>query len=1323
MATKLSDVIQKMNTPEASVTEPKGALSKLVEYANSSAPDAGGNTVSGYNSEIGNSTFDDTYLNNVYKDLEDFRSKEQHWAAKTAAGLGRVVNKVGVELAKIPGYIGGGVMALGAEEGKGMDTFVNNKWIKAIEGYEENINENVLPVYTKEAVRNGDIWSNISSVDFWAQEGADGLGFMLSMLVPGAALAKVGAGTKLMSLLGKGGTAGKNMINVVDKASKALGMADGAAAIDLTLGTAVNTMFEAGSEANGVMKNMTRNDGETDNEFERRKAEAARNVFVSNLGILLVPNMILNRSVFGRLSPDKQLDNFAVNAGKITNKLKDKPLKQRIAEYGKIIPSNVLREGFFEEGSQSAVENYFKDNNNFDADGILKSYMETIQSVDGQKAILLGGLFGSISGIVGKVRQDKSNEERVSNLTNVMNEGIDIYEKSLTGIYKKDGKGDYILDENGNPQADLGSLSDVAHAQAYLQKQNEAYDAAVRAGDNETASLLRNQMESELALSFIKAGDEGITLLRQKLEDSRDMVAQQEGIDPANESEVNAKISDIIANAKNLQKENNFFTNYGINISPSTENAQYFDDFRSRLQNMYLKTSSNLKYLSKRKKELETLKSSFLASMAEELDATPEELTTNPNIKQLDKVIKDLDEIRNDLKDTYKNLTNKKYQQSQFSDFIKSREEMADVEEILKEDKKQTEELSNAIDEEVKADDKQVETTKEEEITIEAKKETNNAYDKLEKALGQVKEDDKSGKNKSTEKFFGEKGAEVNKAGTATFKDGMVRYPLGVQDPAILEVFPELKGASTATIFQEKDKEGNNTYRVVAFGEGGEKLAIPTLAKYEMETREVPSVSTTEVVDDNITNLDENFENQTNKNIAREIEASSVTVNTGEKSDINGKNNKVVVGRKHVKLVESSDTLITSSLYKEFRESPRDKTNEKVSFRLGNPGTNKSAENALQLANRILNESFKPTKDQRQELIDYLPIMVTFNEGVYTHMFLGNDQNKNSNLSTKETQLKGQIVDAIISGKDINDLKGKIKFQFPGWVQNDVLQDGSPAFNSVLELYGIDNNVDNVDLLYSTGSGELYNTLKEPSKDFIGFNVKEKNKGSLFLKTKGANGKNIPLKLNIRRVNENEADLLLTFTEKLIDPEYTINYKDRLNLHPELVESTKELYMDDITALNKTLDNVTVGEVFSSIVYEGTGIKNWFKISGDTLRVGEDKVKYEDFDKKREEIRQWLLTWKNRNIQVSKLSEQSYKKHMLESRTISTDIKIGGPIFQGNTGIYIDSILDSETLPEIKTPKVTKSNKTKGRKKKSNIGAWNKINKINNKGEDSNTIC
>lgn len=1276
--------ITKSKIPES--TDP---ISKLIEKANTSTQDLGGNTID-YNPGVGESRFDEGFNSSIYKDLEDYRSKQQHWSNKVGKGALRIANKVGVEIAKMPGYIGGAIAAIGAEEGKGMDTFVNNAWIKAIDGYEEYVNNEVLPVYVKESIRNGDVWANALSLDFWATEGADGIGFLASMFVPGVAISKLGVGMKLLKTLGKvkygddilrGMEKGAQALGYEARAGKISGKGTSAAGsmIDVTAATITNTMLEAGAEANGIMKSITKRDNESEQAFELRKAEAARNVFVGNLAVLLLPNAILNRNLLGNLKP-KAANNFIREGGRMTNAIQSQSFTKKASKYLNTIGSNIAREGFFEEGTQTTLENYFKENDSFDSTKMFNEYFNTLNTVEGQKAILLGSVFGSVSGTIQNVIENKRTTSQINKLSNAMNQGIDLYEKSLNGIYKKDNNGALILDENGKPEVDYGTLKDIADAQTIIQKRNTIIEQARAEGDTQTVNFLENQLQNELAMTFIKAGEEGITLLKEQLEGYQEQLPEEE----RNLPEVTKKIDNIISNARMLMKEHSLFNSYGVKINP--KNKELLPEFASKLENLYIKNRGDLKYINDEIKNVNATIAEAKNTFMEELDLTEKDLKGHPIFNNLNKTLQGLEASKQELKEEYLKLISEKSQKEMFSELEKNRELIDDIEALNKEniekaEKEQKTEVKNNLAEEEVSNDEQ-----NEEALKNAKNKVNDLYGTITNIFDDSVASEKKGEGIVEGTLPGsDKVEKLRKGGTGKLDDDGKMSFMGGVPKELSDLFPETQFGLMTTVQKIKDDEGNDSYLIKTDGQ-----TLPIISKYELVSdNEVIANKTNDLIDENISNLDQAYDIEQNKITARESEAAHVQINTGEKADQYGKKNKPIVERKHVKLVDSPDTNFTSENYKEFRETPRDKTNETVTFELGNSGTNQISQEASAIYNRMVYDGVMPSKEEIVKLIEYLPIRVKFGGDIYTQLFNELDNKTGDTLSKKDYEIRKAIVETIIANKSFDGISSQIKFQFPGWIQNDESNNG-PAQNSVLELDQINNNIDNIELLYSNKDGRLFTPLKEFDKDFGDYVVNSINKGSIFLKVKAANGRFIPLKLNVRRINELESELILNITEKLLNPEIEIKYQDRINQYPDLEQWLNQNYSEEIKGLGLSIKDSTISELFSNIMYEGTSVKNKFKVTGEYLKMGPETIKFEDFNNKKDDIKAWLLANKNRNIKVSKLNEQSYVRHMLESKTISTDVKLGEPIFQGVTDIYINPIIKKDK-PFVKSINTTQS--------------------------------
>ena len=154
---------------------------------------------------------------------KDMYSEDQSWVNKTMHGVGRAATVLGFEVAKmVPGIIGLGAAAIGNTidgiflEGDQFDgmSWINNKAVQWLDEKEQAAKENpYLAIYSNSAYDKMNWTEKLSKVDFWATQGADGIGFMASMFVPGAVLkglgligrgagafAKLGQSTELLGL-------------------------------------------------------------------------------------------------------------------------------------------------------------------------------------------------------------------------------------------------------------------------------------------------------------------------------------------------------------------------------------------------------------------------------------------------------------------------------------------------------------------------------------------------------------------------------------------------------------------------------------------------------------------------------------------------------------------------------------------------------------------------------------------------------------------------------------------------------------------------------------------------------------------------------------------------------------------------------------------------------------------------------------------------------------------------------------------------------------------------------------------------------------------
>lgn len=476
---------------------------------------AAGITIHGYNLGIGNSKYDkgliwgkDINENDVQGSINEYRSQQQGLIPTVAAGLGRVGSKVSRELLKTAGAIVGTVGAIGGavddafitgeDNHDFLKTAFDNDFIRATDKAFDNVNKEYLPVYVSDTVTNGGFFDKISNPEFWATEGADGVGYLLAAMAPGAAVKAMGVGeslfgglTKLTSLkYGKSLQAAKDVLT-------AAGVTAGK--IDNLIIPAVNTYFEAGAEAKGVGDDMDQRKSEfvdkrvseiknellksynpnepeflqspmqivrnldgtqsmhsaglvpnpkykdidkiaseqAESEYKAQKGYAMRNTFLTNLAILAGPNYIQSKLIYGK--------NGAVN---LLKKVSDKSVKRTLGKAAERMGEAFLSEGSEEVAQTSTEHRQTNKGLRGELHGGIDSYkdlapgefatdfIKTLGTTEGLVAGFLGGFLGSPISIVSGYRQDNRDRIKSDKLrTKIETAGVSLNDINLP-VYK-----------------------------------------------------------------------------------------------------------------------------------------------------------------------------------------------------------------------------------------------------------------------------------------------------------------------------------------------------------------------------------------------------------------------------------------------------------------------------------------------------------------------------------------------------------------------------------------------------------------------------------------------------------------------------------------------------------------------------------------------------------------------------------------------------------------------------------------------------------------------------------------------------------------------
>lgn len=667
----LETIINKNRLPRLYTPNPKnkqkGGMSSLVSHMES--------IYRGEDTGFGKSRYDEGMNWDVSVDSEDiqgsineFRAQNQPWLHKAGAGLGRVTTKVVAEVAKMPGFIGGALAAPFAEEGEGWDTFVNNSWIKAINEANQNINEDILPVYVKKAVREGNLWDHISSVDFWATEGADGVGYIVSMMVPGAVLKGLGAGKYLSKIKPLQGTL---------SAQKA----------DVITATVANTLFEAGTEAGNAMENFQKemdrklSAGEiTPQQYEEMKQQKAllgRDIFLANAVILVGPNALQTNMLWGK-GLNKSMAKIADGGEGALGKMVVEPkLYQKVLNRGKNIASASLSEATWEEAMQSTVEGMFSESaskgelgNNplydFNLNELGNAYLDTVTSTEGQKAMFLGAFLGGGMSAYHGAKSDIADRKSTQSLLDAGNNAIDAFYKTMTAD---------IYDENG--KRNESKVKEKFEAFGRVEQLNLMYNEAVQRQDKEALEKLRDLAATQLAYGFIMNEDLGLDVLQQHLEASSqfDEIVQREQ-DAGNKTTKKDIIDNVMSKARVLEKAYTNFNDFSASLIDPTlkegQTEQQVVEFTNTLRGNYISNKANINLNEESLKKLKEQRSNVLKDLglSPELvigdETIVEQEQSDARLKQVNKDIIDIETNLKRLKKLDRNFWNQEHIQKAF---------------------------------------------------------------------------------------------------------------------------------------------------------------------------------------------------------------------------------------------------------------------------------------------------------------------------------------------------------------------------------------------------------------------------------------------------------------------------------------------------------------------------------------------------------------------------------------------------------------------------------------------------------------------------------
>jgi len=623
----------------------------------------------------------------------------------------RIIGKVGFETSKIPGYLGGAAWAGATALTDGikdnpevMDRLLNNAWITALENAEKYVNEDVLPVYKNVREGTGNLGTQIFSPSFWATEGADGIGFFLSMLVPGAALKAVKFGARIANIanpwINSAAKSIKPATNLAARTGSKL-----ANQIDFFSGSLVNTLFESAAEAGqtfdeigeylGGMTDEQGNPLYTPEEIRTRQAENAAEVMKKNFLVLLGPNMLMQANLFRsgtvldriagrRLSKGlrgsnvgKMADDGVINVGKLSK-------WQQAGKISKRLGVTAFSEGFFEEGSQYAINEYYKqrsgeselsdeDKGVFgEINHIIDSYIDGLSNVDMQKSIFLGSLLGLVGGGIGVARETKAENVAKENFSNLINRNFTTRFRDAKNLIKtfedEEGVIRPVLDENDNVVLDNKKVAEYLQGEVKDHLKMDQISYLENIGDETLAKYFKEQLDFNYLYPFLTQPN-GVDIAKNHIKDlaNLDQQAQEEVLEFSEFDNIEALQKDLLDKADRYNKivqstMNGFHKGRFRGVKHDKADRETFDKFYNQTIGLGLSSYFDQEHASRAIDELEKINSTLDEKKAAEKEQIED---NNELIKQYQELLDMSNEV------WQKAMSPKNYQEN-YNNFLES---------------------------------------------------------------------------------------------------------------------------------------------------------------------------------------------------------------------------------------------------------------------------------------------------------------------------------------------------------------------------------------------------------------------------------------------------------------------------------------------------------------------------------------------------------------------------------------------------------------------------------------------------------------------------
>lgn len=660
------------------------------------------------------------------------------------------------EVAKVPGYFGGGIAALGDKITGGenpMSHLVDNFWVNAFEHLQEGAKK-LIPTHISKDVQEGNLLTKATSGQWWATTGADGIGFLISMMAPGQLLKTLGIGAKI----GTAGEALGNSSKWVGKLLTKTGMLEDVAksgqfalktgaprAIDSFAAATLNTYAEAAAEGANTFDNVKQKAiaaGKTEEEAALEAGNAAAGVFKANMALLIGSNLLDEAWLWKGFSntqkgaSNKILDTIFKKAddGKrvldidALKSLSGKGWKDALKTGAKNFARQGAKEGFLEEGSQTTLQqniekegdagfvnnlynvgaNYFTDfmsnkelHESIFLGGVLGGGMSVFQTkneiqnynrqLNGTSAYNASGFFDKLLG-----RRDRKAQQGLKGL---FSENYINNFQSITDIAEKDADGKPLF-KDGKIVVDEQKLAELAESKANVIDAHIKYDMAVATGDKVRQDALSDVLTFNYLQPFLNQ-EGGYQVFKEHVPQLEEAWANQYKEVTGREATAEQRKEFSTSLQSKAEEFNNLYQEVESTHLPERfvkpTNTQEYQDWKSQLFSDKINLGLQNRSLQKTKAEVTKFKRGLGTELTDE-EISKLDPVAQATIKFYNTIEKYIAKQEPKLKENYLKLFSKEGTQEHYDEFTKKRKDFKEnAEEVIVEEAAQAQENTRQV--------------------------------------------------------------------------------------------------------------------------------------------------------------------------------------------------------------------------------------------------------------------------------------------------------------------------------------------------------------------------------------------------------------------------------------------------------------------------------------------------------------------------------------------------------------------------------------------------------------------------------------------------